>query len=118
MQEIRNRSGIQEESGPGTPHVPGGTIEGGTMKKIALLAASLAVALPLVASPPPPSVRVMTRNVFPGLDNAVPVVEAVFSNDPLVIMTAVEQVWQEVVASNIPARASAVASEIAATRPD
>jgi endonuclease/exonuclease/phosphatase family metal-dependent hydrolase len=119
---LGDESGIAQEMersrAAARPTFPGDEPKEETMKKLWLLFASALLALPVAAGPPPPSIKVMTRNVVPGLDNAAPVVEAVASGDAFAIMLAVEQVWQEVVFSNIPARADALAAEIAAVRPD
>jgi hypothetical protein len=87
------------------------------MKKTALLAACLALSFDLHAGPPPRAFTVMTRNVYPGLSDASGVIAAVFSGDPIAIMTEVEAVWQQVLATDFPLRSSALADEIAAKLP-
>lgn len=87
------------------------------MKKTALLAAFVALALPLAGGPPPRTITVMTRNVYPGLDDASGVIAAVESEDPEAILEAVELLWQGVVASDIPDRVRALADEIANAEP-
>jgi endonuclease/exonuclease/phosphatase family metal-dependent hydrolase len=81
---------------------------------LALLAAETATALAAPVSDAPVPVTVMTRNMYVGADL-----------DPLIgaptaaaFVTAAAGAYQQVLASNVPDRAAAVAREIALTSPD
>jgi endonuclease/exonuclease/phosphatase family metal-dependent hydrolase len=62
-------------------------------------------------------VTVMSRNVYVGFD-ATPVIEAVMSGDPNLVVPAVTAAWQAVQATNFPERAEALADEVIAHMPD
>jgi endonuclease/exonuclease/phosphatase family metal-dependent hydrolase len=61
-------------------------------------------------------VTVMSRNVYVGTD-LEPTVAAIASGDPSAIIGAVSQAWANVVATNFPERAEALADEIKHARP-
>ena len=62
-------------------------------------------------------VTVMTQNLYYGTD-LDPAIGAVLGGDPDEIVTAVTDAWANVVATDFPTRAVALANEIARTRPD
>lgn len=66
-------------------------------------------------APAAATLRVMTRNVYLGGNTGL-VFGADFT-DPAAVVTAAATVWAQVQASDIPARATAVADEIEAARP-
>jgi endonuclease/exonuclease/phosphatase family metal-dependent hydrolase len=83
---------------------------------------AIALAAPLVASPPAEAnnrktVTVMTRNLYVGAD-LLPAIAAIAGGDPIEIITAVSRVWAKVSFTDFPARAEGLAREIAAAEPD
>ncbi|WP_290649137.1 endonuclease/exonuclease/phosphatase family protein [Aquisalimonas sp.] len=86
-----------------------------------LLAALVAIAIGPAASQGPPedgeherTVTVMTRNLYLGASLS-PLFEAETPNE---LLKAVDEVWRQVLATNFPERAGALADEIADHRPD
>ena len=63
-----------------------------------------------------PPVTVLTRNLYLGAD-LTPIFEAAETGDPFVVVQAITEVYLQAMASDIPARAAAVADEIAASEP-
>ena len=93
-------------------------------KSIAFICLAIcALLIPLAnANDTPPGnktrmVRVMTRNLDAGSDFAY-VLKAASDPDPLVLLGAIGDTYQEMIDSNIPARAQGIAAEIQANRPD
>lgn len=62
-------------------------------------------------------VTIMTRNLYLGAD-LTPAIAAILSGDPNNVPPAVSEVWANVVATDFPTRAKALADEIGDTRPD
>jgi endonuclease/exonuclease/phosphatase family metal-dependent hydrolase len=73
--------------------------------------------LPSAVGANPRELSVMSRNLYVGADVA-PIVGAVLSGDSTTILTTVTQTWQNVLATNFPARADLLAAEIDAAQPD
>ena len=67
-------------------------------------------------TPAPPSVTVMSQNLYLGAD-VTPVIDAILTGNQKTITSAVTTVWQNVQTSNFPVRAAAIAAEIVAAHP-
>jgi endonuclease/exonuclease/phosphatase family metal-dependent hydrolase len=65
----------------------------------------------------PREVTVMSQNLYVGSELA-PAIGAIMSGDPNQILPAVTQLWANVLATNFPERAQALAREIDAAQPD
>jgi len=82
-----------------------------------LLIVSMLIALPYsVLAGPPPKIKTMTRNLYLGAD-IFKVVDAAQA-DPDTIPFVVAEVYQDMLNSNFPERAGALANEIALFEPD
>jgi endonuclease/exonuclease/phosphatase family metal-dependent hydrolase len=89
-------------------------------RRRALLPALALVALlaPAAAAPAKnPDVTVMTRNIYLGAD-LTPIIAAATDPNPFAVPTAAGVAFSHVVANNFPARAQAIAAEVAAQHPD
>src|SRR6266498_4877985 len=89
------------------------------LKALAAVAAAAALAAPAAQAEEPPfagdrQVTVMTRNVYLGTDLG-PIFSA---STPFALFAAVGAGWAQVQANDFPARAEALADEIAAAKPD
>src|SRR5690349_1990636 len=80
------------------------------------LAAALCAVLCLAGQAGAGVVTVMTQNLYVGADLDPPTA-AVMTGDPAQIVPAVTQFWNQVQATNFPARARAITGEVAQARP-
>lgn len=84
----------------------------------ALLALTLILALlPADLHAEPPTLRVMTWNVFVGFD-VDDITAALATGDPAAVVLAVRQAFEDVKATDFAARADALAREVARQKPD
>jgi endonuclease/exonuclease/phosphatase family metal-dependent hydrolase len=86
-------------------------------RTLAILVVALASLVPAVAQAKNAEPTVMTRNVYLGAD-LNPILAAATSPNPFAVPTAAGQAVGMVFNNDFPARANAIADEIAATQPD